>query len=250
MPIRTHVEVVCQCHKPPRPGKGFDISINGIRKIIDACEQTERTLLAPLAELHANGRVYQEAVPAGYVGDLAKVWPNAKGLDAPKPRTPARKTGGSRAKPAVSTQETDTDVMCPVPKCGHRLGTQGGIGFHMKAAHLGLTISQCLSHVTICGFCGPEAGRFEGSGKLAWHMRREHNHIAPRGENKGLVLIMVRRARAQGDPHGALNDMDNFIESYISERRNAAREDSVAALAVSSPDSTEVGADHLNEGGH
>lgn len=251
MPIITNVDVVCACHEPPRPGLAVDVGFDGVRRLVDVCRETNDTVVKPLRALHERGRVFQEVIPPGYAGNLAKVWPNARGLESPRPRTPPKKGGArSSAKQGSSTQAGDPDLVCLVPRCGHRLGTSGGINFHMQNAHHGLSLAQCMPHVATCGLCGPEAGDLSGSGKLGWHMRKAHEHMISSAKGKSLTLLMIGRTRSNGDPHGALTDMDNFIEDFITERRKPSQQEPVAGLADSPPDGTEVAVDNAHEGGH
>lgn len=109
----------------------------------------------------------------------------------------AQRATGAQAAPAASRTRTqpspDQRVTCPV--CFMTSSTQKGFSQHYRAYHRitsGGTFVDLLG--TKCFLCG------EQSGNLVVHLRRSHQISS--------LVVALERARAEGDPHGALAELE------------------------------------------
>lgn len=224
--------------------EAIPISIGGEGGIYDLCRKCKAQLLHPFTEMRRRRLVRAnrpEALPDGVISDA---WPGAAqpaAQPAAKAKTPAMAKDGSvvggrkgngGTRPNSGPKITKRPIKCLFDFCDWPgVGTPGGLDFHLRKNHPPIRLATELTRmVRQCGFCG--AGDYTTGAGLTSHLRLEHaDEFGGRSAN-GLIIRMVSILRANGDPHGALGELNAFGHKYRARQLTqaaAAEPGSVAA---------------------
>jgi hypothetical protein len=235
------------------PAEAIPISIGGEGGIYDLCRKCKASLLHPFTEMRRRKLVRAnrpEPLPDGVISDA---WPGvaqpATETKAPRLAKNGSVVGGRRAnggtRPNSGPKIDARPIKCLFAFCNYPgVGTPGGLDFHLRKRHPGITTSGQLTRmVRKCGFCGE--GEYTTTAGLASHLRLQHADRFGGRSKTGMTVRMVAMLRAQGDPHGALAELDAFSHTYRARQLTQAAPTTEPEAVAAQEESADTPAEQL-----